>query len=36
MLKKAKILARAQAQFPKSANRSVMIAAAWRRADSTL
>lgn len=30
------ILASAQAQFPKSANRTVIVANAWRRADSTL
>ena len=30
------ILASAQAQFPKSANRTVTVAAAWRAADSSL
>ncbi len=30
------ILASAQAQFPKSANKQVRVSAAWRRQDSTL
>lgn len=30
------ILATAQAQFAKSASKTVMVVAAWRRADSTL
>lgn len=30
------ILASAQAQFPKSANKQVRVSAAWRREDSTL
>jgi hypothetical protein len=36
MASRPQILASAQAQFPKSANKQVGVRAAWRREDSTL